>query len=346
MAIWQDQGPDNDIVISSRVRLARNVQGYAFPRASEQEQGREVADRVIQAVSHGGEGHGFTYIQLSLLDPLQREELVERYVASRDLVKNAQTGSLLLSADETMSIMINEEDHLRIQGMLSGSRLQQAAQRAFDAEALVQAGIAFVFDEQLGYLTSCPTNVGTGMRASMMLHLPALKMTGLIKPLLDSVLKAGLAVRGVHGEGTEALGDLYQISNQTTLGITEEDIVEMVNSVCVQLVQKERQARALLFENKRIELQDRLLRSLGTLKYARHMTSQEAMRLLSDLRLAVGMQMVQGVTGNDITRLSIAIQPCSLQQAGAAKADAEQRDVQRADFIRHALAGARVTEEE
>lgn len=337
MSVWDIAGPGNSIVISSRVRLARNLAGMPFPPAMTGRQGDEVAQKVIGALQQNGGDTAYRFMQLRLMDEASRMELVERHLCSTDLLKSPDVGCVLLSDDETVSLMINEEDHLRIQGLLPGSQIAEAAGRALAAEQAIEKSVPFAFDRSLGYLTSCPTNVGTGMRASVMLHLPALKMIGMLKVLIDSVLKAGLAVRGIYGEGSEALGDMFQVSNQITLGVTEEDITGTIHAVCEQIMEKERAARELLMQNKRLEVEDKLFRSWGLLKYARSITSKEFMQLLSDARLAVSLGLLPGIGHTDLNRLMIAVQPASLQKHAGRELAQEERDAARADFIRKTL---------
>lgn len=337
MSVWEQAGPGNDIVISSRVRLARNIAGFPFPASMNAEQGDAVSKKVIEAMQQSTELKDFMYMPLRLMDEIGRTELVERHLASTDMLKNPDVGALLISRDETISLMINEEDHLRIQGLLPGCRIVEAAEKAIAAAGVVEKEVPFAFDKSLGYLTSCPTNVGTGMRASVMLHLPALKMIGMLKLLLDSVIKAGLAVRGLYGEGSEALGDMYQVSNQITLGVTEDDITATIKAVSEQIMNKENEARALLLHNRRREVEDKLYRSWGTMKYARIMGGKEFMQLLSDARLAVALELITDVTLKDLNVLMIAVQPAALQKHAGQALSAEETDVARAAFIRNAI---------
>ncbi len=341
MNVWEATGPGNDIVISSRVRLARNIAGMPFPPAMNSQQADAVSDRVIAAMKKAEGMDSFRFLQLRLMDETDRLELVERHLASADLLKKKDWGALLLSADETVSLMINEEDHLRIQGLLPGSQIVQAAVAALRLESLLEKTVPFAYDKALGYLTSCPTNVGTGMRASVMVHLPALKLIGMLKILIDSVVKAGLAVRGMYGEGSEALGDMFQISNQITLGVTEEDITGTIRAVCEQIMEKERAAREFLLHNKRVEIEDKLYRSWGLMKYARSVSSKEFMQLLSDARLAVGLELLPDVNQTELNRLMIAVQPAALQKHEGRELNQEERDIVRASFIRETFCSKR-----
>lgn len=337
MSVWELNGPGNDIAISSRVRIARNIAGLPFPPAMNAQQGDAVAQKVIGAVKKNDGMAGYRYLQLRLMDETGRMELVERHLASTDLLRKPDVGAMLLSADETVSLMINEEDHLRIQGLLPGSQIVEAAAKAMGAEAVIEKSLPFAFDKALGYLTSCPTNVGTGMRASVMLHLPALKLIGMLKVLIDSVVKAGLAVRGMYGEGSEALGDMFQVSNQITLGVSEEDITATIRAVCEQIMDKEHAAREFLLHNKRLEVEDKLFRSWGLLKYARSVNSKEFMQMLSDARLAVALGFIADVNQTDLNRLMIAVQPAALQRHAGREIAMEERDIIRANYIRSEL---------
>ncbi len=337
MNVWETAGPGNDIVISSRVRLARNIAGMPFPAAMNAQQADAVADKVMAAMKQAEGMDAFRFLQLRLMEETDRLELVERHLASTDLLKKKDCGALMLSADETVSLMINEEDHLRIQGLLPGSQIVEAATKALRVESILEKSVPFAYDKALGYLTSCPTNVGTGMRASVMVHLPALKLIGMLKILIDSVVKAGLAVRGMYGEGSEALGDMFQISNQITLGLTEEDIAGTIRAVCEQITEKERAARDFLLHNKRVEIEDKLYRSWGLMKYARSVSSKEFMQLLSDARLAVGLELLPDVNQTDLNRLMIAVQPAALQKHEGRELSQEERDAVRASYIREAL---------
>ena len=337
MSVWDIAGPGNEIVISSRVRLARNIAGMPFPSAMTTQQGDSITQSVISAVKRAPEFKNSKFIQLRLIDETSRMELVERHLASRDLLGNPDVSAILLSCDETISLMLNEEDHLRIQGLLPGCQIVEAAQKALNAESIIEKGVPFAFDDALGYLTSCPTNVGTGMRASVMVHLPAIKLIGMLKVLIDSVVKAGLAVRGIYGEGSEALGEMFQVSNQITLGMSEEDITSTIKAVCDQIMEKEQAAREVLLRIRRLEVEDKLYRSWGILKHARTISSNEFMALLSDVRLAVGLGFITDVDQTDLNKLMIAVQPAALQKYVGRELNTEERDIIRANYVRSAL---------
>lgn len=322
-----------DIVLSSRIRLARNVCGIPFPTTMNDAQGIEIAHKVVQAMQDDSQAGDYRYIQMRGMDDLTKLVLVEKHLASWELIKNTESGALLVKDDETSAIMINEEDHLRIQSLLPAMDLSRAAQAAYEVEEHIARSIPFAFDDTLGYLCTCPTNVGTGLRASVMMHLPAVKLTGQIKPLLDSVMRAGLAVRGTFGEGSQPLGDLYQISNRTTLGSSEEEFISVVEQVCRHLADKEREAREQLLEYHRLETEDRLLRSWGVMNYARRIKEKEFMYMLSDVRLGVVMGIINDIDLDRVDQIMLAGQPAMVQKLSGRLLETEQREVQRARII-------------
>ena len=261
--------------------------------------------------------------------------LMERHLISLQLRKN-DSAAVLLSADETRSIMMNEEDHLRIQCILPGLRLRDSYKTALDMARTIESKHAFAFDDRLGYLTCCPTNVGTGMRVSVMVRLPALTMNGQIKGILDSIGKMGLTVRGIYGEGSEALGGIYQISNQVTLGSSEEDLLQAVESVVEQIVAKEREARSAWQLQEPIQVKDRLLRSYGVLRYAAQYSFQEFMKLLSDVWLASDLGWLP-IPGEKLLQALIESQPASLQARANQAMRRAERDIYRAQSMQELL---------
>lgn len=294
----------NDIVVSSRVRLARNYHDLPFCNLDRPENAQACVTRVKQAFqanlsesvdpqgSQGPSSGAYTLYTLRLMNATNRMALVERHLVSRDLLQNSQIGAALIKGDQSVSIMINEEDHLRIQAMRSGLRLEEAAAQAFEVEEALQKQCAFCFDTQWGYLTACPTNTGTGMRASLMLHLPLLTFFKQMGNVTQSVAKLGLTIRGIYGEGSEALGDLYQVSNQVTLGRTEKEIIDAVIAVGAQLIDMEQALRARAAKEAALGLQDRVFRSYGLLRYAREMDAKEFMEHWSKLRLGSALALL------------------------------------------------------
>jgi protein arginine kinase len=277
------------------------------------------------------------FIRMSELTPLEKRVLVEKHLISPQLAEESPNGAVLLSQDESISIMINEEDHIRIQCLFPGLQLEKAWEMASQIDDWLEKHFVFAFDDQCGYLTSCPTNLGTGIRASVMVHLPALAMTQQLPRLLPVITQVGLAVRGIYGEGSEALGQLYQISNQVTLGQSEEEIIDKLQSVVKQIIEHEINARRRILAQSGIELEDRVYRSYGTLSHSRIIDSKEAMQRLSDVRLGVDLNLMKDVSASVMNELMVLIQPGFLQQYAGQRLDPEERDIRRAKLIRERL---------
>lgn len=336
MSGWITQeGPQNEIVISSRVRLARNIAYTPFPAYLDTEEANKLIDNVYRAAKKKGD-HEYALYAIDKMPQMERQILLEKHLISPDLVKSSK-GAALISGDEMISIMINEEDHIRIQSILPGFQVNKAWSIANEVDDVLEEALDYTYDEKLGYLTCCPTNVGTGMRASAMIHLPALNMVGNISKILQAVTQIGLTIRGLYGEGTEFLGNLFQISNQITLGLSEEEIVGNINAVTSQIVEKEREARNILLNNNRIQLEDKFWRSWGILKNARVMTSQEAMKLLSDIRLGMDLNFIENLTVPLLNEIMIETQPASIQKYAGEELTPEARDIIRAEIIRGKL---------
>lgn len=335
------KGPQSDIVFSSRVRIARNLLGYPFPLLSTASQAEEVVDQFQQAWKKIRNQYPLLknaeLIRMQDLSDLQKRVLVEKHLISPQLAEESQYGAVLLSQDESVSIMINEEDHIRIQCLFPGLQLTQAWKIANEIDDLIESYLPLAFDEKRGYLTSCPTNVGTGIRASVMVHLPALAMIQQLNQLFPAITQVGLAVRGIYGEGSEALGQLYQVSNQITLGQSEEEIIDKLQGVVRQIIEHEHSARERLREMSLIQLEDRVCRSYGQLAYARIINSREAMNYLSDVRLGIDMGLISGVSANIMNELMVMIQPGFLQQYANQRLGPSERDVRRACIIRERL---------
>jgi len=336
-------GPDNDVVISSRMRLARNLKEYPFPIALTKEKSKQVIQRIFHAVEELEQQNAFgEKLELCVLEeisPLERQVLLEKHLISPNLLQNYEKGAVLLNQDESVSIMLNEEDHIRIQCLLSGFQLDAAFQMADHIDDVLEEKLEYAFDEQFGYLSSCPTNVGTGIRASVMMHLPALAMTGYIDRILQVANHIGLAVRGVYGEGTEFVGNMYQISNQLTLGRSEKEIILNLKDVVQQIIQKERDARSTLLTNNRAQLEDKIYRSFGILTNARILNSDECMQLLSDVRLGIDLGLIQEVRTEQINEIMILVQPACIQKAAEKHLSANERDIRRASLVREKLKG-------
>ena len=331
-------GPESDIIVSSRVRLARNLANYPFPILATDSQAKELREKVHQALNvPGWEQYGrFHTINMEDLTSLDKRVMVEKHLLSPALAEESRYGGIIYAEDESISIMINEEDHLRIQCLFSGKQLRQALQRAMNIDDLLEQTLVYAFDEKWGYLTSCPTNVGTGIRASVMIHLPGLVLTQQINRVLAAISKVGLVVRGIYGEGSEAQGNLFQISNQITLGLSEEEIIDNIDRVVGQIVSQERAAREHLLQNSKMKLADRVFRSLGVLTHARIIDSKEAAQRISDVKLGIDLGLIQGVNAN-LNELLIMTQPGYLQKLAGKTLSGDERDLVRAQMIREKL---------
>jgi protein arginine kinase len=335
---WMNSdGPDADIVISSRVRVARNLAGTPFPHLLDQQKSMEVINEVKAAVENKEASDLIGSLELSLLNelsPLERQILVDKHLISPDLLNNFQFKAVAISDDEAVSVMINEEDHLRIQCILSGLRLQEAWAIVNNVDDGLEKTLDYAFSEKLGYLTSCPTNTGTGLRASVMLHLIGLKITNQLGGVFNAISKLGLTVRGLYGEGTEAIGDLFQISNQITLGQSEEEIINNLVSMTRQILTQEQSSRQALYRERREVIEDRVYRAYGILKHARILTLEEAMRKLSDLRLGIELKVILGVQDKLLNELMVKIRPAFLTKTAGRELSRNKMDAARADLIR------------
>lgn len=331
-------GPNCDIVISSRCRLARNLTGHPFTRSATPEQRSEIASLVAKAIVREPLFEDYTHFELSEIPGADRTVLRESHLISPELERHSREGAVFLSSRANVSIMVNEEDHLRMQAILPGYQVLEA-HRIIDAvDDALSLHLPFAFNSQLGYLTACPTNTGTGLRASVMMHLPGLVLSEQIEKIIKDIANHGFAVRGIYGEGTHCAGDLYQISNEVTLGKSELEIIESLLGVIDQLVEREREARSDLFRNRQTFVEDSIWRSFATLTQARMMNSSEATQLLSRLRLGIDHgHFGDQLPHHELNRLIIAIQPAHLISAGQSGSDTDARDVARADYLRGRL---------
>ena len=330
-------GPHDRIVMSSRVRLARNLRDFSFPGWAKKPERVKVLELVLPAVSTLPEMSDAFVEAMDNLTALDKQLLVERHLISREhAAKNVGSG-LVVNRAETFSVMINEEDHLRMQALRPGFQTREAWQAIDKLDSTLEKKLNFAFDNELGYLTACPTNLGTGMRVSAMLHLPGLVLSEQINPIVQSVNKLGLAVRGLYGEGTEALGNVFQVSNQMTLGESETVIVERLEKVLAQIIEHEENARQTLLEKKPKVVQNHIGRAYGILANARSISSKETMNLLSFLRLGVDMDSFPGTERSLVDELFLITQPAHLQKQISDKLSAEERDLIRADMVRERL---------
>ncbi|PIW79925.1 MAG: protein arginine kinase [Candidatus Omnitrophica bacterium CG_4_8_14_3_um_filter_43_15] len=330
-------GPQSDIVISSRIRLARNISKLPFSHRALKAQSQQALKICRNAIESSDFMKGSIFMKIDELNSIDKQFLLERHLVSKELIAKSDSKAVVISEKEIISIMINEEDHLRIQVVQSGFNLSQAWQIIDKIDAELGSKIDFAFSHDLGFLTACPTNTGTGMRASVMLHLPALVITKQINRLLQTISKLGLTARGFYGEGTQASGNFFQISNQTTLGHTEFDVIDNIERMVRQIVTHEQNARKILNAQHKIEFQDRIYRALGTLKSAHIITSNETIELLSMVRLGMDMGFVKNIIMSKLNQLFIFTQPAHLQKLEGKALSPTERDVKRAEVIREAI---------
>jgi protein arginine kinase len=340
MSPWmKNDGPEDDIILTSRIRIARNLEGIPFPILQTDSHANQVIHAVKGALATPAAealGH-FEFLRCADMSALDRQVLVEKHLISKDLAEQVRHGAVALRDDEVVSIMVNEEDHLRIQCILPGLRLDEAWKIANQVDDVLEKSLPYAFHERFGYLTACPTNVGTGIRASVMLHLPGLVLSGQINRVLSAVSQVGLTVRGMYGEGSDAAGNLFQVSNQVTLGESEEEIIGNLSNVVAQLIDHERAARRMLLQQNREGLEDRVCRSFGILAYARRMDSKETLQRLSDVRLGIDLGIIKGVSSGILKELMVMTQPAFLQKYYNQDLSPAERDVRRAALIRERL---------
>jgi protein arginine kinase len=333
------KGPHDRIVMSSRVRLARNIKGVAFPGWAKKPERIQTLQAILPAVQQLPQMTDSFAAAMDDFSALDKQILVERHLISREHAARGAGSGLVLTRDETLCVMINEEDHLRMQSLRPGLQIRQTWQAIDAMDSELEKRLDYAFSGELGYLTACPTNLGTGIRVSAMLHLPGLVLDEQINPIIQSVNKLGLAVRGLYGEGTEALGNVFQVSNQMTLGEAETAIVERLEKVLAQIIEHEENARARLLEKKpkRKTLFNHIGRSYGILANSHIISSKETMNLLSLMRLGIDLELFPGADRALVDELFILTQPGHLQQAHSEKLSTEERDFLRADMLRERL---------
>jgi len=330
-------GPESDIVISTRIRLARNLAEFPFIRRCTEHDRTAIEQTLHRRISELSELQDPLYIDVSSLPSVDRQFLVERQLISREHAESEGARAVAIDRQETYSLMVNEEDHLRIQVIRSGLDLQAAWEQISHIDDMIEQKVTFAFHEKYGYLTACPTNVGTGMRVSVMLHLPALVMTRQIEKVFRSLQKINLAVRGLYGEGSQAMGDFYQISNQITLGRTEEELLAQVGDVVPALIGYERRAREYLVREGQRDLHDRVSRAYGILCTAQTISSEETMHLLSSVRMGVNLGLIEDLEIPTINKLFIHTQPAHLQKLSGSELDTAARNIERAMYLKQNL---------
>ncbi|SKC87950.1 protein arginine kinase [Maledivibacter halophilus] len=342
MTKWIDgEGPQKDIIISSRIRVARNLEEFPFPIALTDEKSKEIIKKVSDSIIEGNTilKNDFNLIGIDEISDNDKQVLIEKHLISPNLIERPKKSAVMINKDESVSIMINEEDHIRIQCLFPGFQLEEAWDLANKIDDIIEEDLKYAFDEDIGYLTSCPTNVGTGIRASVMIHLPALTITGYMNRIIQAVNQIGFTVRGIYGEGSESEGNMFQISNQVTLGRTEKEIIKTLIEVTKQITNKERDARATLIANNRVKLEDKICRSYGVLTNGRIMSSKEALKLISNVRLGIDMGIIKNIDVKAIDTLMVDIQAGILQKIYGKNLSANERDIKRANLIRDRLKG-------
>lgn len=333
-------GPESDIVISSRVRLARNLAGFPFLSKTTPEQRNDVAELLRDRIGGARLAENVVFFDLTECPDLDRQLLVERHLISKHHAEADGSRSVCITPEETLSIMLNEEDHLRMQVLRSGLQLDEGWEEINRVDDLLEQRLDYAFSSKFGYLTACPTNVGTGIRVSVMLHLPALKLTGEMERVLRAARDMKLAIRGLYGEGTEATGDFYQVSNQLTLGKSEREIINNFKNVVIpRIIEYEKAARQTLLTQREAALDDKIFRALGTLRHARQISSEETLFLLSAVRLGVNLNRITEVDIRTVNELFVLSQPAHLQALHGDRLTGEERSIVRANFIRSKLNG-------
>lgn len=337
-AAWlTGEGNNSEIVLSSRVRLARNISNTAFPSVAKTEDREKVVSFVRKAIGKSPVlKFGQVYIS-SELPPLDKDFLIERHLVSPEFMRENDSKALYIGEEEKISLMINEEDHLRIQTLTSGLEIKSTFELADKVDTELSNTLEFDFEPDFGYLTSCPTNVGTGMRASVLIHLPGLVLTKEIENVISQVTKLGLTVRGFYGEGSDVLGNLFQISNQTSLGKSEEDLIESLEKVTYQLIEYENNSRKTLYQEAKEQIEDKIWRAFGILQNARVITSTEVTNLLSAIRLGLGMGTIKNIPLSLINQILLISFPAHLQKYLNKEMEPDERDIMRAEIIRRKL---------
>ena len=330
-------GPESDIVISSRVRLARNLADFPFISRTTIQDRERIEALLHERVTAIAADNDVLYLDLGKLEQVDRQLLVERHLISRELAEAQGARSVAIDGGEKFSLMINEEDHLRIQVMQSGLELESVWEQVNRIDDLIEEKVTYAFHERLGYLTACPTNVGTGLRVSVMVHLPALVITRQIDKVFRSLQKISLAVRGLYGEGSQAMGDFYQISNQVTLGLTESELIRKVSDIVPVIIDYERQARDFLVKESHESLHDRVSRAYGILRTAQTISSEETMHLLSSVRMGINLGLINDLNIPSINELFIRTQPAHLQKLVGGDLETTDRNIERARYLRRYL---------
>lgn len=331
---YTESGNEGDVVLSSRIRLARNIKGIPFPQKSDETNQEKVLNLCKSAAEQCG--IHLSFIDINSMKDYEKQAIAECHLISPQMMDDSIKRGVFLNDDSSVSILVNEEDHLRIQCMEPGFNIQKCFKAANEVDDAFEKVLDFAFDSKLGYLTCCPTNIGTGMRASVMVHLPALTMSGSINSIIDSLGQLGMTVRGIFGEGSKATGNIYQISNQVTIGETEENIIERFEQIITEVIDKEREMRRRIYKSDKYGIMDKLMRSFGELTNAVILSSSEAMSRLSDVRFAVELGIIKNVTYQSISTAIYSVLPANIVK-NHNTTDAAERDLKRAEIVREIL---------
>lgn len=336
MLNWYLQnGKESDVVISTRIRLARNLEQYPFITKASKEDLKKIEEKIKEITSNIG--YGIKFLKLKDMDDITKMSLVEKHIISpKFALRKDEDGAMLINDEENTSIMINEEDHLRIQILGEGFDIDNLMNLAIEIDEKISNSLNYAYSENYGYLTACPTNVGTGLRASVMVHLPALTKTGNINKILEVISNFGMNIRGVYGEGTKTYGNMYQVSNKQSLGISEKEIVKNLKQIVEKIIEQERLARKILAKES-IEFEDEVYRAYGILSNCKKISSEEAVELLSSVKLGVDMGIIKEISDLKVNKLIIYTKPANLQKYLGEKIDAYKRDIKRAEVIKQII---------
>lgn len=339
-AVWlSGEGSSSQVVLSSRVRLARNIANAPFPSRADTDNRERILSFVKSAVEQSEGLKAGSFVDCGKLDDLDRAFMVERHLVSLEFTECRDFSALLIGEEENLSIMVNEEDHLRIQALAPGLEVRQAFKLANDVDDELSKTLEFAFDPTFGYLTACPTNTGTGMRASVLIHLPGLALTQEIEKVIAEISKVGLVVRGFYGEGSDVLGNLFQVSNQKTLGRSEDEIMDDLEGVTRRMIGREENARKRLFSEAKDQIEDKIWRAYGILRHARSLTSDEVLNMLSAIRLGIGMGVLDKLGLSEVNEILALTQPAHLQKYFGRRMEPNERDRVRAELVRSKLGG-------
>lgn len=336
MLNWYLQsGKESDVVISSRIRLARNLSNFPFMKKLDKTTKQKIQEEIKEITPELG--YGLKFVKLSNMDDITKMTLVEKHLVSPNFVLNKEdTGAMLINDDENISVMINEEDHLRIQVMSSGLDIENSMNLAIEVDEKIGNIVSYAYNETYGFLTACPTNVGTGLRASVMVHLPGLARTGNIRKILEVINNFGMNIRGIYGEGSKVGGDMYQVSNKQTLGISETEIIKNLKLITEKIIEQERLARKILARDN-IELEDRVYRAYGILTNAKKISSIEARDLLSEVKLGTDLGIIKELTDLKVKKLELYTKPANLQKYLGKQIESYERDIRRAEVIKQII---------